>query len=327
MNATLEVKNYAVMLNVEQIVLRHEELLRAAHSRWIAQRVRSVINQYFISPFFLLSYSFFLVFVPREILRAFSISAVRRALRDAAFRAVDLLGAIVGLLCALPFFAVLPILIKLDSPGPVFYKQIRTGLGRRGRQRHREQTEGGGDGQNDGEKRQQDIYGKPFYIYKFRTMRNDAEKNGPVWAQKNDPRVTRVGIWLRQAHMDEIPQFLNVLKGEMSLVGPRPERPEIIASLVEKYPEYQRRLAVKPGLTGVSQICLGYDGSLDDVRKKTNLDMLYISQRSVFMQLKVLLYTARYILSAKPINQKFFFNSTPEKNRRPNYRLSYEHMY
>jgi lipopolysaccharide/colanic/teichoic acid biosynthesis glycosyltransferase len=180
-----------------------------------------------------------------------SFSAVRQALREAALRAIDVMRAIVGLLGTLPFFVVLPILIKIDSPGPAFYKQIRTGLGRNRKQRNGRQTDAGADGQNAGEKQVQDFRGRPFYIYKFRTMRNGAEKNGPVWAQKNDPRVTRVGKWLRKAHLDEIPQFFNVLKGEMSLVGPRPERPEIIATLIKKHPEYQQRLAVKPGITGV----------------------------------------------------------------------------
>jgi lipopolysaccharide/colanic/teichoic acid biosynthesis glycosyltransferase len=326
MSVTSEVKSCAVVLNVDQIVLRQEEWRNGLHSRSLRQLVRSIISQYLISPFFLLSYSFVLVFMPGEILRSLSIAAARQAIRAAVLRTIDVLGAAFGLLCSLPFFVVLPVLIKLDSPGPVFYKQIRTGLNRRGKQRNGRLKEGSGEDQNDCEMRQQDIYGKPFHIYKFRTMRNDAEKNGAVWAKKNDPRITRVGKWLRRTHIDEIPQFLNVLKGDMSLVGPRPERPEIIASLIEKYPAYQERLAVKPGLTGVSQICLGYDSSLDDVRKKTSLDMLYISHQSVLLQLKVLFYTAIYILSSKPVNQALFFNATHAR-RQLNYRLSYENTY
>lgn len=325
MNTVLEAQSCALTLNVDQFVLEYEESLRTRYAGASKLRVRTIINQYFISIFFLLSYICFLVFVPRALLRIPSLSAVRQAVREAALRFVDVLGAIIGLLCALPLFVVLPILIKIDSPGPVIYKQIRTGLDRDRRRQRRGKTLGHGHDRNNGMQPGQNSFGNPFYILKFRTMRRDAESNGPVWAQKNDPRITRIGKWLRKAHIDEVPQFLNVLKGEMSLVGPRPERPEIITSLVETYPEYQKRLAVRPGITGISQICLGYDSSLDDVRKKTKLDMLYISRRSVFMHMKVLFYTAGYILTAKPINQKRFLDSR-RANGKLNYRISYEPM-
>lgn len=326
MNAILEAQGCALTLNIDQFVLEYEESLRALYTGASKQRVRAIINQYIISTFFLLSYFCFLVFVPRALLRIPSLAGVRQVVRDAVLRFVDVLGAIVGLLCALPLFVVLPILIKIDSPGPVIYRQIRTGLDRGRRQPRRGKTPGHGHEQNNGTQRGQNSFGNPFYILKFRTMRRDAESNGPVWAQKNDPRITRIGKWLRKTHIDEVPQFLNVLTGEMSLVGPRPERPEIITSLVETYPEYQMRLAVKPGITGISQICLGYDSSLDDVRKKTKLDMLYISRRSVFMHMKVLFYTAGYILTAKPIDQKRFLDSR-RANGKLNYRISYEPMH
>lgn len=325
-NAILEAQGCALTLNVDQFVSEYEKSLRTLYSGASKQRVRTIINQYFISTFFLLSYFFFLVFVPRALLQISSLSAVRQAVREAALRIVDVLGATVGLLCALPLFVVLPILIKIDSPGPVIYKQIRTGLDQGRRRQRRGEKPGHGHDRNNGTQRGQNSFGNPFYILKFRTMRRDAESNGPVWAQKNDPRITRVGKWLRKAHIDEVPQFLNVLKGEMSLVGPRPERPEIITSLVETYPEYQKRLSVKPGITGISQICLGYDSNLDDVRKKTKLDMLYISQRSVSMHMKVLFYTAGYILTAKPIDQKRFLASR-RANGKLNYRISYEPMH
>ena len=129
-------------------------------------------------------------------------------------------------------------------------------------------------------------------MYKFRTMRNDAESiSGPVWAQENDPRYTKVGRWLRRARLDEAPQFVNVLKGEMSLVGPRPERPYFVQRLIDEIPLYNRRHRVKPGITGWAQVKWRYDQSLEDVRQKTKY--FYIENMNLRMDFKILFRTIR----------------------------------
>ena len=177
-------------------------------------------------------------------------------------------------------------LVRFTSAGPVFYTQVRVGLDRRapidGKQNQR---------------RQQDIGGQPFTIYKFRTMRADAEHgSGAVWAQQADPRVTPVGRLLRQYRLDELPQLLNVLKGEMNIVGPRPERPTIFAELREHIAEYPLRQRAKPGITGLAQINHHYDRSLEDVRTKVHYDLEYIRRQSVTEDLRIMLKTVPVIL-------------------------------
>jgi lipopolysaccharide/colanic/teichoic acid biosynthesis glycosyltransferase len=233
-------------------------------------------------------------------IKSISNRRLQKWLRKIGIRALDITGAALGLVLGLPLFIVVPLLIKLDSPGPVFYKQMRTGINRRRQNRHLTNIMPERNLRRQ-DQRREDLYGKPFYIYKFRTMAEDAERrSGAVWAMQDDPRVTTVGGWLRRLHLDELPQFWNVLRGEMSLVGPRPERPEIIRRLIVEIPDYQKRLTVKPGITGPAQICLGYDSSLDDVRRKTQLDLLYISKRSLRLQLRVLALTLFKILSSAP---------------------------
>jgi lipopolysaccharide/colanic/teichoic acid biosynthesis glycosyltransferase len=139
-------------------------------------------------------------------------------------------------------------------------------------------------------------YGKPFVLYKFRTMRIDAERNGAQLAVKGDPRVTRVGRFLRKTRLDELPQLWNVLRGEMSLVGPRPERPEFCEKLSSEIPNYLNRLGLKPGLTGLAQIINGYDTDLDSVRRKVNFDLLYLQNCCVWNDLKILFRTVGVVL-------------------------------
>lgn len=224
-------------------------------------------------------------------------------------RSLDVFGALLGLLLSLPIFLLVPLLIKLDSPGPVFYRQLRTGINRRRR--------AASVAASPVEQRHEELYGKPFHIYKFRTMEEDAERrSGAVWAIQDDPRITAVGRWLRRLHLDEIPQFWNVLRGDMSLVGPRPERPEIIRRLVAAVPEYQNRLEVKPGITGPAQICLGYDNNIDDVRRKTQLDLLYISHRTLRLQLRLLALTlVKIFSSAATLDAKFIAPHLPKESR------------
>lgn len=159
-------------------------------------------------------------------------------------RAVDVLVSLVGLALTLPFYPLIALAIRLDSPGPVFYRQRRAGTLRC--------ADGGVPETSE------------FWILKFRTMRTDAEKgSGPVLASKNDARVTRLGRFMRKTRIDELPQFINILRGEMTLVGPRPERPELLADLALAIPFFEERMRdVKPGLTGLAQIALGYTGKL-----------------------------------------------------------------
>jgi exopolysaccharide biosynthesis polyprenyl glycosylphosphotransferase len=186
-------------------------------------------------------------------------------------RLMDIVFSSIILIITLPITFLVAIAIKLDSEGPVFYKQIRVGKD-----------------------------GKEFKIYKFRSMFKDAEKHtGPVWSIKNDPRITRVGRIIRKFRLDEIPQFINVLRGEMSLVGPRPERPYFVEKLSQEIPLYKRRLKVKPGITGWAQVKHKYDESIEDVKKKLQYDLYYIENISLRMDLKILFRTIFVVLFGK----------------------------
>jgi lipopolysaccharide/colanic/teichoic acid biosynthesis glycosyltransferase len=201
-------------------------------------------------------------------------------------RGINLLFALIAIIVTLPIMMLLGALVWLTSRGPVLYTQVRIGLDRRapatGTQNHR---------------REHDLGGQPFTIYKFRTMRADAEQgSGAVWAQQRDPRVTAVGGLLRQYRLDELPQLLNVLKGEMNIVGPRPERPTIFAELREHIAEYPLRQRAKPGITGLAQINHHYDRSLEDVRTKVHYDLEYIRRQSVTEDLRIMLKTVPVVL-------------------------------
>jgi len=200
-------------------------------------------------------------------------------------RVANLVLALAALTLALPILLVIALAVKLSSRGPVFYTQERVGWDRRQR----------GNGIN--HRRHRDLGGRPFTIYKFRTMWVDAEReSGAVWAQREDPRVTPVGRLLRQYRLDELPQLLNVLRGEMNIVGPRPERPIIFAELREHIPEYPLRQRAKPGITGLAQISQQYDSSLDDVRTKVQYDLEYIRRRSLREDIRIMLKTIPVIL-------------------------------
>ncbi|MFL5531395.1 MAG: sugar transferase, partial [Gemmatimonadales bacterium] len=173
-------------------------------------------------------------------------------------RSVNLILALIALIVLLPVMLLIALLVRLTSRGPVLYTQVRVGLDRRTNPR---------SSQN--HRRERNLGGQPFTIYKFRTMRVDAEhQSGAVWAQQGDPRVTSIGRLLRQYRLDELPQLINVLRGEMNIVGPRPERPTIFAELREHIAEYPLRQRARPGITGLAQINHHYDRSLDDVRTK-----------------------------------------------------------
>ncbi|WP_309891966.1 sugar transferase [Archangium sp.] len=191
-------------------------------------------------------------------------------LRRMAKRLFDIAVASALLLCAAPFLVLVVIAIKLDSKGPLFYRQERVGLG-----------------------------GKSYGLWKFRSMRTDAEKDGAVWARANDDRVTRVGRFIRKTRIDEIPQVLNVLLGDMSFVGPRPERPVFVEQLKQQIPFYGLREAVKPGLTGWAQIRYPYGASVEDARNKLEFDLYYVKNGSLFLDFGIIFHTVRHVLLAR----------------------------
>jgi lipopolysaccharide/colanic/teichoic acid biosynthesis glycosyltransferase len=201
-------------------------------------------------------------------------------------RVLNFVVALAALIILSPVLLIIALLVRLTSRGPVFYTQTRVGMDRR------EPLD-----PNKNHRRQLDIGGEPFTIYKFRTMRVDAEQGcGAVWAQPQDPRVTRIGRFLRQYRLDELPQLLNVIKGEMNIVGPRPERPTIFAELREHIAEYPLRQRARPGITGLAQINHHYDHSLEDVRTKVHYDLEYIRRQSVAEDLRIMLRTLPVIL-------------------------------
>lgn len=199
---------------------------------------------------------------------------------------LDGVVALVLLLALSPLLLVLALLVKLDSSGPALYRQVRVGRNRRRPGR------GPWDGQ---ERRRRDFGGEAFTILKFRTMVQDAEREtGAVWAQgPTDPRLTSIGGLLRASHMDELPQLFNVLKGEMSMVGPRPERPELVAALAERIPGYRDRTLVRPGITGLAQVRHKYDATLDDVRRKVEYDLAYIGKQGMLTDVAIVFATAK----------------------------------
>jgi len=181
---------------------------------------------------------------------------------EAVKRLLDVVVALVGLLLTLPLWALIALGIRLASRGPVFFRQRRVGL-----------------------------HGREFRICKFRTMQPDAEKDGARWADKNDRRVTSFGRFLRLSRLDELPQLWNILKGDMSLIGPRPERPEFVDDLSRRIPHYRQRHLIKPGLTGWAQIHYGYGATVDDARRKLCYDLYYLKHRSVDLDFAILART------------------------------------
>lgn len=196
------------------------------------------------------------------------ISGVKRSIYNMKVkRVLDIIFSLLGLIISLVITIPVAILIKLESKGPIFYKQRRVGLNN-----------------------------NIFECIKFRSMTVDAEKNGAVWASKNDSRVTNVGKIIRKLRIDEIPQMWNVLKGEMSFIGPRPERPEFVERLEKVIPYYNLRHSVKPGITGWAQVCYPYGASEEDALEKLKYDLYYIKNLSLFLDFQILLKTAKVVL-------------------------------
>jgi lipopolysaccharide/colanic/teichoic acid biosynthesis glycosyltransferase len=201
-------------------------------------------------------------------------------------RAFNLTMALLMLVVGSPIMLVTALLIRLTSRGPVLYTQVRVGIDRRWNRTWALH-----------ERRREDLGGIPFVIYKFRSMRVDAESNGQaVWASQNDDRVTAIGRILRKTRIDELPQLLNVLRGDMNIVGPRPERPSIFVRLREQIDEYPVRQRVKPGITGLAQISNPYDRDVDDVRRKVAFDIEYMRRQSLGEDLRIMLRTVPVML-------------------------------
>jgi sugar transferase (PEP-CTERM system associated) len=193
--------------------------------------------------------------------------AKRSLLKRLYERIFGIIGASLGLLLCGPLMLLTAALIKLDSPGPVFYRQLREGMN-----------------------------GKTFDIIKFRSMQTDAEHSGPQWAKKSDPRVTRVGAIIRKLRIDELPQFVNILRGQMSFVGPRPERPYFVDLLREKIPYFDLRHSVRPGVTGWAQVSYPYGASIDDAKEKLQYDLSYVKNMSITLDCIILFRTVKTIL-------------------------------
>lgn len=182
-------------------------------------------------------------------------------------RIVSTLAAAIGLLLFLPFFPIVVLCVRISSPGPIFFRQTRVGL-----------------------------RGRNFTVLKFRTMRRDAEAGGAKWATKNDPRITRVGMFLRKCRIDEIPQLWNVLRGDMGFVGPRPERPEFVPLLSSEMPYYHLRHMIRPGLTGWAQVRYGYGSTIEESRHKLEFDLYYLKHMSLGLDLLIMFETIKTIV-------------------------------
>ncbi len=185
-------------------------------------------------------------------------------------RAFDIVSSALGLVVLSPLFGLIALQVKCSSKGPVFYSQERIGL-----------------------------YGLPFRIYKFRTMRNNAEEGQPQLTLDNDPRITKVGHWLRKYRLDELPQLWNILKGDMSIVGPRPERPYFIEQIMAEAPYYCLLYKVRPGLTSWGPIRVGYTDTMEKMIERLNADIVYVENMSLLLDLKILFFTAGVILKGK----------------------------
>lgn len=207
-------------------------------------------------------------------------------------RFLDGMIASVALVLLSPVMFLSALAIRRESSGPILYSQVRVGFDRRRRQ---------GPSMNGGERRHRAGYGRPFRIYKFRSMVQGAERGtGAVWCAENDPRITKVGDFLRRTHLDEIPQLVNVLRGEMSIVGPRPERPEFVERLAAEIPGYRQRSSVLPGITGLAQVKYRYDRDLNTAATKLLYDLYYIRNGGLLFDVKIMAATVGVMAKVGP---------------------------
>jgi len=214
-------------------------------------------------------------------------------------RAADVALGLGGLIASSPFMLLAATLVKLTSRGPILFSQERVGIDRRVEQRRASPNGYRGVDQRREDRRVTGRYGRPFKMYKFRSMKLGAESNGPKWTVKNDVRITRVGRLLRKTRIDETPQFLNVLRGDMSIVGPRPEREHFYAEVEKEIPHFRLRLRAKPGLTGLAQINVGYCNSVPQMRHKLDHDLEYLRTVSPGTDAKILVRTVSVVVTGR----------------------------
>jgi lipopolysaccharide/colanic/teichoic acid biosynthesis glycosyltransferase len=220
--------------------------------------------------------------------------AIRRNWTWYVKRALDSVIAAVALVLSAPVMLLCAVAVRRDGAGPIIYSQVRVGVNRR----HGPGTASAF--RNGHERRHRAGYGRPFRIFKFRSMVQGAEKGtGAVWCAQGDPRITRVGNFLRKTHLDELPQLVNVLRGEMSMVGPRPERPEFVEKLAAELPGYRQRSAVLPGITGLAQVKYRYDRDIDTARTKLLYDLHYIRNSGLLFDVKIMAATVGVMLPGK----------------------------
>jgi lipopolysaccharide/colanic/teichoic acid biosynthesis glycosyltransferase len=226
-------------------------------------------------------------YVPPRRQSAPQLVTANQPLDDSHLRLLNVAVAATGIVLTAPLMLLIGLAVKLTSRGPMIYKQTRVGVDRRG-----------GRGAEHAARRTNDVGGRPFTMYKFRTMRADWGSS-QVWARVDDDRVTPLGKFLRRYRLDELPQLFNVLAGDMNVVGPRPEQPDLFARLRAEIDRYPSRQGVKPGITGWAQINLAYDSSVDDVRKKLEYDLEYIGRRSPLEDLRIMARTLPVMLGKR----------------------------
>ncbi len=258
---------------------------------------RFYIGEYISGPLFVLFLTAYMLF---NFVASLNYSRALKQFSTTMIKSfLDILVGAAGLVLAIPILLIIPLLIKLDSPGPIFYTQVRVGKNRRKRDRRSFMACKRSD-RRARDRRRENYHGRPFRVIKFRTMVDNAEnKTGAVWATKNDNRITKLGRFLRKSRIDEIPQLINVLKGDMSVVGPRPERPVFVRDLSVRIPDYVSRLQVKPGITGQAQITNGYDTSLQSVLEKVKNDVDYIRNWTIWSDIKILMKTVLVVITGK----------------------------
>ncbi|MGH7476887.1 MAG: sugar transferase [Longimicrobiales bacterium] len=226
-----------------------------------------------------------LLYTPELRLHVFDAAAAPHATKqDEVRRWLNMLAAAIGLIVLAPVMFLVALLVKLTSAGPILYTQTRVGIDRR----H--------PGSGGNWRRQVDYGGQLFKMYKFRTMYVGSDRDAEVWACPEDPRVTPVGRFLRRSRLDELPQLWNVLRGDMNIVGPRPEQPRIFAHLRGELQGYARRQRVLPGITGLAQVEWRYDQCIDDVRRKLNYDLRYLESRSALEDVRIMLRTVPVVM-------------------------------
>lgn len=257
--------------NISLIILCREKLASSEIREILAMKLKGVEVKSYFDYMIENEGKIEVEFITEEwLLQAYGFKILRSQIQNNIKRVFDIIMAIIIGVMTLPVMAVAAIIVRLESPGPIIYSQDRVGEN-----------------------------GKEFKVHKFRSMRNDAEKDGAKWAQVNDPRVTKFGNFMRKTRIDELPQFINVLKGEMSFIGPRPERMVFIKELEKEIPYYNLRHMVKPGLTGWAQVMYPYGASVEDARRKLEYDLYYIKHHSLYLDLMIMFMTFKTVVFGK----------------------------